>query len=108
MEITGVGWKKIAETDVLLDAGLSIDFGALLVTPHTKLRGSMKADQSGSLVISQSINGSDFDVKDQINIYAGSGQGFVIDIIAPWVNIFFLNTGMAQGYFRLTVFSCAL
>lgn len=79
------------------------------VANFDRITGTCFSDQNGSLVISQSSDGSNFDYSTTTAVTANTGVGFSIEIIAPWVKIQFTNSGgAAQTAFRLYTFVRAI
>ena len=65
------------------------------------IAGSVISDQSGTLVISQSFDGINYDFATTIAVVGGTGQSFNLEVIAPFAQIAYTNGGTTQTYFRL-------
>jgi hypothetical protein len=108
VEVTDVSVKK---TLVELDSSLSplpangtyTTASPFNMSIYDKLVGTVYADQPGTLSIQQSWDGSNWDEQSTISISANSGQGFEIDVIAPFGRVVYTNGSTAQTVFRLYV-----
>jgi hypothetical protein len=65
------------------------------------ITGSVKSDQSGSCIVEQSGNGTDWDVSTTITVTGGTTSNINVAIIHPYLRIRYVNGGTAQGYLRL-------
>lgn len=65
------------------------------------IAGSVASDQSGTLTISQSFDGSNWDISQNIAVAGGAPQGFNVNIIAPFTQVSYTNGGTNQTYMRL-------
>jgi len=64
--------------------------------------GYVISDQAGVLVISQTFDGTNWDISQSFTYSAlGIGLTFNVDIIAPSFQISYTNGGEAQSYMRL-------
>lgn len=64
--------------------------------------GMVFADQTGTIFIEQSMDGTNWDLSTNYTIAANDGKGFKEDVFAPYVRIRYVNDATPQGAFRLT------
>ena len=64
--------------------------------------GMVFSDQSGTLNIEQSMDGTNWDVNTSYPITGGAGKGFSEPIVAPHVRIRYTNGATPQTVFRLS------
>lgn len=94
---------------VLLTANQQIILGPLQTDRAQKIAGSIFTDQPGTLYVEQSFDGgNNFDISSVYTVASSGGQvglsqgsGFEIDVIAPIIQIRYVNGGTNQGVFRL-------
>jgi hypothetical protein len=67
----------------------------------SEINGSVFADQSGTLYIEQSPDGTNWDVSTEYIVPTGDGRGFSEEILLPYTRVRYLNGGTAQMVFRL-------
>lgn len=65
-----------------------------------QLGGIVKTDQSGSLTVQQSSDGTNWDYTDTQAV-TSTGAKFVFDLVAPYVRIVYTNGATPQTSFRL-------
>lgn len=71
-------------------------------TDHAQIiAGSVFADQPGTLYVEQSFDGTNFDVSWSSAITASAGVGFNETLLAPIVQVRYVNGATAQGVLRL-------
>lgn len=83
------------------------------ITPiviNTQIDGTLaytvKSDQSGTLTIAQSFDGINWDYIPTgfpLSVTGGTGYGGQVSVVAPQVQISYLNGGTPQTYMRLFV-----
>jgi len=66
-----------------------------------RITGSVYADQPGTLYIQQSFDGTNWDVQSTFSVSANTGQGFSVEVVAPYVRVYYVNGATAQTVFRL-------
>lgn len=71
------------------------------LTPYKTIVGSVYSDQSGTLLVEQSWDNTNWDVQSSISVTGGTGQGFDITIVAPKGRLSYTNGTAAQTVFRL-------
>jgi hypothetical protein len=69
-----------------------------------RLVGSCYSDQSGTLYIEQSPDGTHWDVVDSFSVTGGSGIGFSVEKVCPYARVRYVNGATAQSVFRLYVY----
>lgn len=72
-----------------------------LADDYDSLSGTVFSDQSGTLHIEQSYDGTNFDVDTSYSITANDGKGFTEPLVAPYWRIRYVNGGTPQTAFRL-------
>lgn len=65
------------------------------------LQGTVFSDQSGSLAVQQSGDGTNWDFVDTIAVTGGTGSKISVQIVAPWLRLVYTNGGTLQTAFRL-------
>ncbi|MGG1597599.1 hypothetical protein [Paenibacillus naphthalenovorans] len=65
------------------------------------IAGSVFSDQAGTLIIRQSWDGTNWDVKDSVSVTAGTTAKFEISVVAPLGSLEYVNGATAQTVFRL-------
>jgi hypothetical protein len=64
--------------------------------------GSVYSDQAGVLMVQQSFDGINWDIADTIDVTAATvSGGFMVNILAPTIQLTYTNGGANQGTFRL-------
>lgn len=71
----------------------------------TWLTGIVYANQSGSLQIQQSLDGTTWDVIDGITCNAGTAYKISVDVVSRHVRFVYVNGATAQTTFRLHAFA---
>ncbi len=92
-----------------LTAGQQIVMGPIQTDHAQKVALSLFADQPGTLYVEQSFDGgNNWDVSGVYNVAASGGQttpgngiGIGVDILAPWIQVRYVNGSTIQGAFRL-------
>jgi len=69
-----------------------------------RVTGSVYADQAGTLYVEQSPDGTNWDVVDSFSVSAGSGFGFTVEKVCPYVRVRYVNGTTSQTTFRLYVY----
>ena len=70
---------------------------------YDKIVGSVFADQTGTLDVNQSYDGTHWDVQSSITVSASTPTGFNISVVAPYAQLVYTNGATAQTVFRLNV-----
>lgn len=65
------------------------------------IAGSIFADQTGALQVQQSFDGEHWDISQEVTVEASKGQGFNIQVIAPYAQLVYKNGTTNQTVFRL-------
>jgi hypothetical protein len=74
------------------------------VDGFTKIRGIVHSDESGSLVISHSADGVNWDVAETaITVTGGTGEAIDFTLLGSYFKIVYTNGATDQGEFRLWV-----
>jgi hypothetical protein len=59
------------------------------------------SDQNGTLNVQQSPDGTNWDVTSTFTVTGGTGQGFSVEVVAPYMRLDYVNGTTAQTTFRL-------
>ena len=103
--LRGGQYLKLADsTTTALGAGASYNGSSVETTGYKQIVGTVYADTDGTLKIQQSPDGTNWDVETSISVTGGSGKGFSVEIVAPYMRVVYENGGTAQTTFRLYVF----
>jgi len=71
---------------------------------YRSLVGSAYSDQSGTLLVEQSQDGTNWDVQTTVTVTGGSpSAGFDVDIVGAYGRLSYTNGATAQTIFRLYV-----
>ena len=74
-------------------------------SPYTRyIVGSVYADQSGTLYVEQSPDGTNWDIVDSYSVSAGAGLKFSVEKVLPYARVRYVNGTLAQAVFRLYVY----
>jgi hypothetical protein len=71
---------------------------------YGKIVGTVYSDQDGILLVGQSPDGTNIDCISRFEIIGGGNWGFVVDVVAPYFSVRYINGNIAQTVFRLYVF----
>ena len=66
------------------------------------ITGLAFSDQSGSLRIEQSADGTNWDYSTTVAVTGGTGAKFKEDIVAPFVRVRYINGATPQTVFRIS------
>lgn len=92
-----------SSTDVALGANAVLTSKTFMVSAFDKIVGSVYADQTGTLDVNQSYDGTHWDVQSSITVSASTPTGFNISVVAPYAQLVYTNGATAQTVFRLHV-----
>lgn len=67
----------------------------------TQITGSVYSDQPGTLTISQSGDGTNWDLTTVYNVPANTGVGIELDALEQFIRVTYTNGGVAQTVIRL-------
>lgn len=88
-----------------LESNATYTSGTMLSERNDNLAGVVFADQSGSLIIEQGVDGTNWDKKTVVAISAASGPGegttFSEPLLLPYFRVRYANGGTDQGTFRI-------
>lgn len=76
---------------------------AALRERHDTVQGVAFSDQSGTLVIEQSLNGVNWDFASSISVTGGTGKDFSVALFAPFWRVKYTNGATPQNSFRVGV-----
>jgi hypothetical protein len=96
--------ELVAHTTTPLPANGTWTSGTESALITGRLVGSCFSDQSGTLYIEQSPDGTNWDVVDSFSVTGGSGIGFSVEKVCPYARVRYVNGATAQTVFRLYVF----
>lgn len=91
-------------TTTPLIADASYDSASFNLIGFSIITGGVFSDQSGSLEVQQSPDGTNWDVLSTFAVTGGTGQGFSVEIVYPFGRIVYTNGATAQTIFRLYSF----
>jgi len=66
--------------------------------------GSCYSDQSGTLKVQFSPDGTNWDVEEEISYTGGTKMGFSVEVVCPYCRIVYTNGATDQTVFRLYTF----
>lgn len=96
--------KKIGSSSSALLANASYTSSSATTFGYTSMRGFAFSDQASAtngFSIQQSLDGTNWDVKDEFSVSASTEKPFRIDVAAPYVRVVYTNGGTNQTSFRL-------
>lgn len=96
--------KKVASTSTPLAASATYTSNAATTFGYTSIRGFAFSDQASAtngLSIQQSMDATNWDVKDEFTVSASTEKPFRVDVAAPYVRIVYTNGLTNQTSFRL-------
>lgn len=96
--------KEVFKHTTPLLANETIESDPIKADRWSRITGSVKADQNGTLIIEQSPDGVNWDVQDTFTITANNGIGFSVEVVCPYVRVRYINGSTDQTEFRLYVF----
>ena len=103
--LKGGQYLKLADsTTTALGASATYTGSSVETSGYKQIVGTVYADVDGTLKIQQSSDGTNWDVETSISVTGGSGKGFSIEVVAPYMRVVYENGGTAQSAFRLYVF----
>lgn len=96
--------RKVHTTTVL--AGLAVYTSDWMrVDQYDRITGLVFSDQSGSLVIQQSTDGSNVDfAHSAISVTGGTGEEIDFKIYGEWFRAVYTNGATPQGSFRMALY----
>ena len=90
-------------TTELLDANETWTSSAVKTKLAGSVRGIVFSDESGSLTIEFSSDGTNWDYETTaISITGGTGKSFNESVVAPYYRLVYTNGATGQGEFRIT------
>jgi len=92
--------RYISTTTPLGNAGVYT--GTLDAGREDNIVGLVFSDQSGTLFIEQSVNGTNWDLSESIAVTGGAGQGYSKTVYAPYIRVRYVNGATPQTVFRLS------
>lgn len=95
--------QTLTPTPAALAASATYTSDTLSLGAYDKIVGSVFTDQTGTLDINQSYNGTDWDVQSSITVNASTPTGYNIAVVAPYQQLVYINGATAQTVFRLNV-----
>lgn len=89
-------------TTALGSDGTYTTANAVLVSQHKTITGSAYSDQSGTLLVEQSPDGTNWDVQSTVTVTGSSASsGFEVTVVAKYARLSYTNGSTAQTSFRL-------
>jgi len=82
--------RFIGTGGVLPTVAAPFDSGARESELADRLTGLIFSDKSGNLLIDQSIDGTNWDVTQTLAVVGGTGQGFSVELLAPYYRVRFV------------------
>lgn len=72
---------------------------------YNRLTGIVKSDQSGSLAVQQSSDGTNWDHITTIAVTGGTGKEIDVKVYGEYARLVYTNGATDQTVFRMTVFA---
>ena len=94
---------RFEATTTALGSNGTFATGTLNSDTYDSIVGSVFADQTGTLYVEQSFDGTNWDVSKSIAVTASAGQAINEPLVAPYFRARYVNGATAQGAFRLRV-----
>jgi hypothetical protein len=94
---------RIESTKTPLAGSAEYSTGTLQAGLADRITGSVFADQSGTIFIEQSGDGTSWDISTDYAILASDGKGFSEELVLPYVRVRYVNGATSQTVFRLFV-----
>lgn len=94
---------RVESTKTPLAAAGVWSTGQLQAGLADRITGSVFADQTGTIYIEQSGDGTNWDISTNYPVVASTGSGFSEELVLPYVRVRYVNGGTQQGVFRLFV-----
>jgi 5-hydroxyisourate hydrolase-like protein (transthyretin family) len=88
-------------TTALAASGTYTTASAVSCAVYRRIVGSVYSDQNGTLNVQQSPDGTNWDVTSTFTVTGGTGQGFSVEVVAPYMRLDYVNGTTAQTTFRL-------
>lgn len=95
--------QTLSPSPAPLAANATYTSNAVSMGAFDKIVGSVYANETGTLYINQSFDGTNWDVQSSITVDASTPTGFNISVVAPYAQVVYTNGGTAQTTFRLHV-----
>jgi hypothetical protein len=84
-----------------LGANGVLTLGPMQTETAQTIAGSVFSDQSGTMLVQQTFDGSNWDISQSFTVVGGTAQSFNVSVIAPVSQIVYTNGATPQGTFRL-------
>jgi hypothetical protein len=94
---------RFEATTALLGNAETYTSAALMSDTYDRAVGTVKSDQSGTLYVEQSGDGTNWDVSQSIAVTGGAGQSFSVALVAAYFRTRYVNGATPQTSFRLRV-----
>lgn len=94
-----------AFTSTVLNASAAYTSESIHVNQFDRLTGIAFSDQSGSLDIEQSIDGTNWDFKTTVAVTGATGKEFDVKVYGEWARLKYTNGATNQNTFRLAVYA---
>ena len=91
-------------TTSALAASGSYTSSSVSTAGFSRITGSTFADQAGTLNVQQSPDGTNWDIVSSFSVSANTGTGFSVELVCPYVRLYYVNGATAQTVFRLYSF----
>lgn len=86
-----------------LDVDEEVVIGQISPGLADHVAGLVFSDQDGSLKVDQSSDGENWDYVETVEVTGSTGEGFSFPVYAPYVRVRYINGGVAQDVFRVSV-----
>lgn len=79
----------------------TVTLGPVQTDQADRITGIAFANVAGTVFVEQSFDGANFDLSTSIPVTANTGAAISVEIVAPFIQVRYVNGVGAQGTFRL-------
>lgn len=104
----GTAWQvkalvTLVSTTSILTGSATFTSSSIDVSTFDSLTGTIYSDQSGTLTIQQSFDGTNWDLQYQFAYSSTSSNAISVPVLAPNLRVVYTNGSVAQTAFRLNI-----